>query len=331
MIASKIKRFVINSKILEGNLLADSPSRTVDVYLPPEFNSEQHYPLLVGLAGYTSSGLSWTNWRPFGDNLPQRLDRLISERKINPAVVAFPDCFTALGGNQYVNSRAIGNYADFLMQEVVPSLERTYSNVGGYQHRGCFGHSSGGYGALIHGMKYADFWSGVACHSGDIGFELAYLSFMPQTLTTLSRYDYSTAKFMDHFRRQNKPSNEDIQCLMMMGMCATYDPDVSEYMGVRFPLDFKLGTIIPERWRNWTKHDPLNVLDGSTENLRKLRALYIDCGSYDEYNLQYGARMLRNVLEKYNIPHLYEEFPDGHNGVQYRFDKSIRYLINRLE
>ena len=29
-------------------------------------------------------------------------------------IMVFPDCFTALGGNQYVNSSAIGNYADYL-------------------------------------------------------------------------------------------------------------------------------------------------------------------------------------------------------------------------
>jgi len=26
----------------------------------------------------------------------------------------FPDCFTALGGNQYINSSAVGRYADYL-------------------------------------------------------------------------------------------------------------------------------------------------------------------------------------------------------------------------
>ena len=33
-------------------------------------------------------------------------------------MVVFPDCFTALGGNQYVNSPAIGNYADYLTREL---------------------------------------------------------------------------------------------------------------------------------------------------------------------------------------------------------------------
>ena len=37
-----------------------------------------------------------------------------------PAILVFPDCFTALGGNQYINSSAIGRYADYLTREIVP-------------------------------------------------------------------------------------------------------------------------------------------------------------------------------------------------------------------
>jgi hypothetical protein len=36
----------------------------------------------------------------FRENLPERLDRLIGQQRMLPVVVAFPDCFTRLGGNQ---------------------------------------------------------------------------------------------------------------------------------------------------------------------------------------------------------------------------------------
>ena len=45
--------------------------------------------------------------------------------------------------------------------------------------RGCFGKSSGGYGAIAHALLYPDFWAGAACHSGDMGFELCYLPRIP--------------------------------------------------------------------------------------------------------------------------------------------------------
>jgi hypothetical protein len=51
--------------------------------------------------------------------VPERAARLIHERKMAPAIAILPDCFTALGGNQYVNSSAIGDYAVYLTKEIV--------------------------------------------------------------------------------------------------------------------------------------------------------------------------------------------------------------------
>ena len=42
---------------------------------------------------------------------------------MGPVIIVFPDCFTALGGNQYVNSSAIGNYAD--LRRVVEYWQRS--------------------------------------------------------------------------------------------------------------------------------------------------------------------------------------------------------------
>jgi hypothetical protein len=72
---------------------------------------KQRLPLLVDLVGFTSSGLSETNWVGLRENLPQRLDRLIGKRRM-PPVVALPDCFTRLGGNQYINSASIGAWEE---------------------------------------------------------------------------------------------------------------------------------------------------------------------------------------------------------------------------
>jgi hypothetical protein len=96
-----ITRLFIESQALKSNMLGDPTVRAVDVYLPAESDG-LGLPLLVDLVGFTSSGLSQTNWTAFRENLPERLDRLIGEKKMPPVVVAFPDCFTRLGGNQYV-------------------------------------------------------------------------------------------------------------------------------------------------------------------------------------------------------------------------------------
>ena len=100
-----VSQVVIESQALKSNMLGDPSVRVVDVYVPAGHDG-QGLPLLVDLVGFTSSGLS--HWVGFRENLPERLDRLIGEQRMPPVVVAFPDCFTRLGGNQYINSASIG-------------------------------------------------------------------------------------------------------------------------------------------------------------------------------------------------------------------------------
>ena len=102
-----VGRITIESQVLKSNLLGDPSVRVVDVYVPAGHDGHG-LPLLVDLVGFTGSGLSHTNWVGFRENLPERLDRLIGEQRMPPVVVAFPDCFTRLGGNQYINSTSIG-------------------------------------------------------------------------------------------------------------------------------------------------------------------------------------------------------------------------------
>ncbi len=140
-----VSRLTVESQALKSNMLGDPSIRVVDVYVPAGHDG-QGLPLLVDLVGFTGSGLSQTNWVGFRENLPERLDRLIGEQLMPPVVVAFPDCFTRLGGNQYINSAAMGAWQDFLLHEMLPAIEQRFG-CGGTGRRGVFGKSSGGYGA----------------------------------------------------------------------------------------------------------------------------------------------------------------------------------------
>src|SRR3546814_1797727 len=80
-------------------------------------------------------------------------------------------------------------------------------------------------------------------------------------------------------------------------MCATYDPDPDAFCGVRLPVDPQTCEVIPERWANWLQWDPVVLAGRHAGDLKKLKALWIDCGSRDQYNLVYGARRLHRLLE----------------------------------
>ena len=137
----------LDSGCLKGNLLGDPVRRRIDVYVPAGHDG-RGLPLLVDLVGYTAGGPAHTNWKNYGENVPERLDRLIGTGAMPPVVVAFPDCFTRLGGNQYIDGAATGPWETFLIREMLPFVEERFG-CGGDGHRGVFGKSSGGYGAMV--------------------------------------------------------------------------------------------------------------------------------------------------------------------------------------
>nr|WP_319483625.1 glycosyltransferase [uncultured Cohaesibacter sp.] len=321
----------ISSKALEANLLGDVGDREVIVYVPHGHDGAG-LPLLVDLVGFTAGGPAHVNWKNFGENVPERLDRLIASGEMPPAVVAFPDCFTRLGGNQYVNSAAMGNWEDFLIADMTPAIEAQFG-CGGAGKRGLFGKSSGGYGSILHAMKHADFWSAAACLSGDMAFELCYLPDMPNLLRALARKNNSVEDFLTDFEDGPKYDGKDIHALMTLAMAASYDPDPSAFCGIRLPVSMHDCSLIETRWENWLQWDPVVLADRAEviDNLKSLKGLWIECGYVDQYNLVYGARRLHAKLEKAGVDHIYEEFPDNHSSIDYRMDRCLPFLVRALE
>ncbi len=347
-----------DSKILADNPLGDPARRAMHVWLPPGYDRGadhgrgKRFPVLYDLVGYTGSGQAHTNWRGFDENVPERAARLIHAHKMTDCIIVFPDCFTALGGNQYVNSSAIGNYADYLTRELIPFIDSEFRTLASREHRGCFGKSSGGYGALIHGMKYAKYWGAIACHSGDAYFDFIYRADWPNTLTQLARFkqpkqrpgewrapdapnntgldDGRVRAFLEYAWQRERLNHNELHCLMNLCMAATYDPDNTAPNGFRLPFDLDTGALIPERWRQWLRHDPINLIKRYRANLATLKAIYIDCGWRDQYHIHYGSRIVSQRLHEYGIKHRYEEFDGTHSGVDQRMDLSLPFLQRAL-
>jgi Putative esterase len=348
-----------SSRILADNPLGDPNVRQLAVWLPPQYDGSgrRRFPVFYDLAGFTGSGLSHIGWKPFGDNVPERVARLIHEQKMGPAIIVFPDCFTALGGNQYVNSSAIGNYADYLTREIISLVDREFRTLASREHRGCFGKSSGGYGAIMHGMKYAKYWGAVANHSGDAYFEFVYGHDWPNTLNELAKHripkrkpgaydrrgalgryqldkgldDGRIRRFLDQAWRKEKLEGAEGHCMMNLCMAATYDPDPRAPLGFRVPFNLDSGERIARRWERWQANDPINLVAKYRRNLKSLRAIYVDCGWRDQYHIHYGTRILSARLAAAGIRHTYEEFDDNHSDIDYRMDTSLPFLYQALK
>ena len=323
-----LHRLSLDCHGLPGNFLGDETLRAIDVYIP-HGSEGRGLGLLVDLVGFTAGGPAHTNWKNFGENLPERLDRLIATGAMTPCVVAFPDCYTSLGGNQYINSAVMGPWADVLCEEIVPFVETRFG-CGGTGRRGVFGKSSGGYGAIIHALLYPEFWAAAACHSGDMAFELCYLPEFPRLLRTLARKNFDIKAWIEDFHAAAKLNSHDLHDLMTLAMCASYDPAPDEPSGIRLPVSTDTCEIIAERWANFLKWDPLERVKFHAAGLKALKALYIDCGNLDQYNLVYGARRMHLALTAAGVAHTYQEFADDHSSVDYRMDESLPLLAKAL-
>jgi S-formylglutathione hydrolase FrmB len=349
------------SRLLQDNSLGDPHIRKLAVWLPPQYDqgraagSGKRFPMLMDMSGYTSSGLSHIAWKNFSENLPERAARLIHERKMAPAIIVFPDCFTALGGNQYINSTAIGPYADYLIKEIIPFVDREFRTLATREHRGCFGKSSGGYGAMIHGMKYASTWGAIANHSGDTYFDFIYWHDWPNTLKELARYrpvplrdghvnvhkleqgaatgmdDGRVKRFLTRMWGNARPTAAEVHTLMNLCMAASYDPDPAAPNGFRLPFNLDTGECITSRWKKWQKNDPINLVSKYQKNLRSLRGIYIDCGWRDQYHIHYGTRILSKRMQIAGIEHTYEEFDGTHSEIDHRLDRSLPFLTRALK
>jgi S-formylglutathione hydrolase FrmB len=320
------------SSVLEGNPWGDPVERELCLYLPATYSdSNAPYAVLWDLAAYTNSGPGHLNWRNHGENLPARLDRLIGQGVMDPVVVAFPDCYTSLGGNQYVNSPAVGRYADYLNQELVPLVSENLNVSTSRDGRAAFGKSSGGYGALYLAMHFPETWGAAASHSGDAGFELVYQKDFPVACELLADFNGDYADFIQMFWRKNQLSGREYTAMMILAMAASYDPDPLDPARIRLPFDLRTCELKPERWARWQACDPINMIEQRLEALRSLHGLYIDVGIYDQYHIQYGTRRLVDRLKKLGVDHFYEEFEGTHSSIDWRLDHSLPFLVKALK
>jgi putative esterase len=317
------------SFVLKSNPLRDPYIRDIIVYLPPDYKQSYSngYIATFGLAGFGGQGRMLLNADPLGENIEDRMNRLISEEKSGPMILVLLDCFTKFGGNQYINSSATGMYEDYIIKEVVPYIDENYN----IRAHGVWGKSSGGYGSLILGMRHPKVFQAVADHSGDSAFEYCYLPDFPRALDAFRKAG-GPKKWLEKFwNKENHHEKEDGPPLNILAMAAHYSSNpASKEMGVDLPFDLNTGEISQKVWNRWLSWDPVRMVEKYHKNLRRLKLLYIDCGIKDEYNLQFGARIVHSKLDKLNVKHIYEEFDGGHMNTSYRYDVSLPKIYSAL-
>jgi hypothetical protein len=321
------------SRALAGNPLGDPHVRPLWVYLPPGYDDEpeRRYPAVHQIQGLTGQLDMWRNRTAFRPSVPERFDELFASGEAPPCIVVWVDCWTSLGGSQFIDSPGTGRYHTYLCDEVVPWVDERYRTLAAPEHRGIAGKSSGGYGAMVNAMLRPDVFGGLATHAGDALFEACYLpEFRDSTRALRDHYDGSFEKFWADFRSRPAFSKKTDHFLLndwCMAACYSTDEDGT----VHLPFDPATGELIPEVWERWLAWDPVRMVPGHADALRSMKAIYIDAGTRDDAYLDLGAAAFRLALERIGVTDVFFELFDAtHAAIEYRYPIGLRYLAERL-
>ena len=208
--AAQLEVVTIQSVKLRGNPLGDPTTRRIAIFQPDKMLAESLPPLVVYLPGWGGSSEDAIAQGPhawYGDVI----DRLAAHgMHVRIAVV---DGRSRYGGSQFLNSTATGDYADYVVDEIVPSLTKTQCIVAG--------HSSGGYGALMLAMSRHEKFTAVVALSPDSDFETTHKPLAEQApVRAVTRADLDAA--MAPAKSAHLP--DDGLARLIMGLCANYTP-----------------------------------------------------------------------------------------------------------
>ena len=331
--AGRFEEHVFTSDALRGNPLGDPHERPLWVYVPPGYDGEpeRRYPSVYVIQGMTGQLDMWRNRFAFRRNPPELFDEAIAGGDCPPCLVVFVDCWTSLGGSQFLDSPGTGRYHTYLCDEVVRWVDERYRTLPPPEHRGIMGKSSGGYGAMVTPMLRPDLFGGLATHAGDALFEVCYQpEFRDDARVLRDDYEGSYEKWFEDFRsRPALSKRSDFHLLNSWTMAACYSAD--EDGTVRLPFDPATGELLPEVWQRWLAWDPVRMVPRHADALRSLRAIYVDAGKRDEFYLDLGAEAFRRALERIGVTDVVFELFDGtHMAIEYRYPLALAYLAERL-
>ncbi len=282
-----------------------------------------NFPVIFHLSGYFGNGYQSFNFNTLQENFPETIGRETAEKNIPLAHHVFVDAMTAFGGSQFINSRACGNYADYVQSEIVKAVDELLPTRADRQYRCLLGASSGGYGALYHVAQSNSPFGVSAAIAPDSLFEISLLADYYKASEVLK--DIPDVKSLQKKLKDPKfrDSKMFFPVLNAVAMAMCYSETSNDT--INYPIDLNTGFINAEEFATWKKKDPIEFLEENIVNLNTA-CLYLDVGRFDEYSLQFGARRIHELLKRHKIDHHYTEFDGGHFKSTPRKIEALRWL-----
>ncbi|WP_419161739.1 alpha/beta hydrolase [Candidatus Palauibacter sp.] len=145
---------VLDELVVESEVLRSA--RHASVYRPPEFRAARSYPLLI-----VHDGADYVEYA----SLRQVLDQLIRRFEIPEIVVALLH-----PGDRMAEYAADPGHARFVVEELLPRLERDYPLLPGAESRGLMGASLGAVASFHAALRYPGRFGRLLLQSGSFVF-----------------------------------------------------------------------------------------------------------------------------------------------------------------
>jgi len=302
----------IHFAALEDTVTGEDPNRTVAVYLPPSYftERERRFPTLYLLHGIGDTETVWTRaWNepddPWG-TVARLLDRGIAAGRLAEMMVVMPDGKSRAGGSFYADSKVSGHWEELIVGQLPAWVDRRYRTLARAESRGIAGHSMGGYGAIMAGMKHPDVFSAVyAMNPATLGWGADVSHENPAFGTVLERGGWNELKGFYEYG--------------VIAIAQAFSPNPQK---PPFFVDFPFrpdagGTMIPAEpaHSQWEEHFPLVIAHRYRDHLLRLRGLRFDTGNDDEYtHIPPTTREFSRLLTDLEVPHVFEEYNGDHRN-----------------
>ena len=295
---ARVEKHLVHGAALEGNLEGNSADRIVYVILPDSYEKakKRRYSVIIFLHGFNSTAEQYVGRVPFETAMRAAGSEFI---------VVVPDSMTKWGGSMYSNSPTSGNFEDFLANDLVGWIDKSYRTHANRDARGLVGHSMGGYGALKLGMKRPDVFGSL--------YAMNPCCQIPRPASA------AEARFESMTVEQALAAEWMVRGNFAVASAWSPNPGNPPFYSDQ---GSKNGQPVPSVIASWAANAPLAMVPQYLPALRKMRGIAVDTGDTDFVRADDEA--IHEALLKFGIVHDWELYVGDHgNKMPERFGTKV--------